>query len=163
MRIWVRSLASLRVLRIWYCHSDLMLLWLWHRLAAAAAIWPLAWELPYAAGIVRKRKYNWWIDPLSLPQVHEVSMASLCLQGYDKPLTLALRPHELAPVLCPHLPIHPSHRTLEPITNQGLACFPAWNVVLVSWNPFIHGSQVYLRDKSNECDYYLKKKKNSKY
>ena len=22
----------------------------WHRLAAAAPIWPLAWELPYAAG-----------------------------------------------------------------------------------------------------------------
>ena len=34
--------------------SDLALLWLWlwlwHRLAAAAPIHPLAWELPYAAG-----------------------------------------------------------------------------------------------------------------
>ena len=28
--------------------SDLALLWLWHRLAAAAPIRPLAWELPYA-------------------------------------------------------------------------------------------------------------------
>ena len=27
-----------------------MLLWLWCRLAAAALIWPLAWELPYGAG-----------------------------------------------------------------------------------------------------------------
>ena len=34
------------------CRRDLdpELLWLWHRLAAAALIRPLAWELPYAAG-----------------------------------------------------------------------------------------------------------------
>ena len=36
--------------------SDLSLLWLWHRLAAAAPIGPLAWELPYAAGAALKRK-----------------------------------------------------------------------------------------------------------
>ena len=30
--------------------SDPVLLWLWHRLAAAAQIGPLAWELPYASG-----------------------------------------------------------------------------------------------------------------
>ena len=30
--------------------SELMLLWLFHRLAAAALIQPLAWELPCAAG-----------------------------------------------------------------------------------------------------------------
>ena len=29
------------------CSSDLSLLWLWHRLAAAAPIQPLAWEPPY--------------------------------------------------------------------------------------------------------------------
>ena len=29
---------------------DLALLWLWCRLAAAAPIGPLAWELPYATG-----------------------------------------------------------------------------------------------------------------
>ena len=32
------------------------LLWLWGRLAAAALIQPLAWELPYVAGVVLKRK-----------------------------------------------------------------------------------------------------------
>ena len=32
------------------CGSDLVLLWLWHRPTGAAPIWPLAWELPYAAG-----------------------------------------------------------------------------------------------------------------
>ena len=33
-----------------------MLLWLCHRLAAIALIWPLAWELPYATGLALKRK-----------------------------------------------------------------------------------------------------------
>ena len=32
------------------------LLWLWCRLAAAAPIRPLTWELPYASGVVLKRK-----------------------------------------------------------------------------------------------------------
>ena len=35
--------------------SDLVLLWLWCRLAAAAPIGPLAWEPPYAAGTALKR------------------------------------------------------------------------------------------------------------
>ena len=36
--------------------SDLALLWLWHRLAAATLIQPLAWELPYASGMALKSK-----------------------------------------------------------------------------------------------------------
>ena len=36
--------------------SDLLLLWLWCRLAATAAILPLAWELPYATGLALKRQ-----------------------------------------------------------------------------------------------------------
>ena len=38
--------------------SDLTLLWLWLwcRLAAAAPIQPLAWEIPYATGAALKRK-----------------------------------------------------------------------------------------------------------
>ena len=51
--------------------SDLVLLWLWHRLAAVALIHPLAWEPPYAAGTAlgkKKKKKNlptppaipWW-------------------------------------------------------------------------------------------------------
>ena len=35
---------------------DLVLLWLWCRLAAAAVIPLLAWEIPYAAGVALKRK-----------------------------------------------------------------------------------------------------------
>ena len=33
---------------------DLVLLWLWHRLAAAAPIGPLAWEPPYASGAAQE-------------------------------------------------------------------------------------------------------------
>ena len=36
--------------------SDLALLWLWPRPAAAAPIWPLAWEPPYAMGVALKKK-----------------------------------------------------------------------------------------------------------
>ena len=38
------------------CGSDPALLGLWHRPAATALIWPLAWELPYASGAALKRK-----------------------------------------------------------------------------------------------------------
>ena len=45
--------------------SDPRLLWLWHRLAVAALIRPLAWKPPYAAGVApekakrqkKKKKY----------------------------------------------------------------------------------------------------------
>ena len=49
--------------------SDLALLWLWRRPAAAAPIGPLAWEPPYAMGVVlekdkktkKKKKKAWSI------------------------------------------------------------------------------------------------------
>ena len=65
MRLWVQSLSLLSGLRIWPCcelwwrsqkGSDLALLWLWCRLAAAAPIQPLAWEPPYAVGAALKKK-----------------------------------------------------------------------------------------------------------
>ena len=40
----------------WRGRLDLMLLWLWHRLAAAVPIQPLALELPYATGVALERK-----------------------------------------------------------------------------------------------------------
>ena len=36
------------------CGWDVVLLWLWYRLAAGALIQPLAWEPPYAAGAALK-------------------------------------------------------------------------------------------------------------
>ena len=38
------------------CSSDLVMLWLWCRLAAAAPNCPLAWEPPYAASAALKTK-----------------------------------------------------------------------------------------------------------
>ena len=38
------------------CSSSPVLLWLWCRPAAIAAIRPLAWEQPYAMGVALKRK-----------------------------------------------------------------------------------------------------------
>ena len=64
MRMQVWSLASLS-LRMWCClscgvghtcGSDTVLLWLWRGLAAAAPTWPVAWELPYAAGAALKKQ-----------------------------------------------------------------------------------------------------------
>ena len=61
MRTQVRSLASLCGLSIWHCGigrrrgSDLVVLWLWCRLAAADLIPPLAWELSYALHETLKR------------------------------------------------------------------------------------------------------------
>ena len=38
------------------CGLDPTLLWLWFRLAAAALIWPLAWELPNAIAQGKKKE-----------------------------------------------------------------------------------------------------------
>ena len=63
MRMLVLSLASLSGLRIQCCcvighrcDSDLTLLWLCCRLAAAAPNWPVSWELPYATIVALKIK-----------------------------------------------------------------------------------------------------------
>ena len=45
--------------------SDSALLWLWCRLAAAAPIQPLAWELPHAACAAIKRKTKNKKNPLT--------------------------------------------------------------------------------------------------
>ena len=63
MTIWVQSLAWLSGLRIPSCHklshrcgSDLVWLWLWHRLAAAALIQLLDMECPCAVGMALRSK-----------------------------------------------------------------------------------------------------------
>ena len=65
MRIWVQSLALLSGLGTGVTVScsvgrkqgwDLVLLWLWCRQAAAAPIQPLAWKVPFAAGLATKRQ-----------------------------------------------------------------------------------------------------------
>ena len=44
--------------------KDPVLLWLWHRPAAAALILPLAWEFPYA--VKKERKLAFWIIDFSI-------------------------------------------------------------------------------------------------
>ena len=50
------------------------LVWLWHRLAAATPVGPLAWELPYAAGATLKKQEG----ELGF-ESKSVSLQSLCL------------------------------------------------------------------------------------
>ena len=57
---------------------DPMLLWLWCRPVASAAIQPLTWESPYAMSVALKRQ-----RPLPLPKKSEV------LFNYQKQLSLA--------------------------------------------------------------------------
>ena len=52
------------------CTSDPTLLWLCCRPAAAAPIWPLAWELPYAAHVALKRKNKKRQSLSSISQFH---------------------------------------------------------------------------------------------
>ena len=52
---WVEDLSFLwAVVLVWDVAWIPSLLWLWYRPAAAALIWPLAWELPYALGAALK-------------------------------------------------------------------------------------------------------------
>ena len=56
---WIKGLALLQGVALGCkCCSDstLLWLWLWCRLAAAAPVRPLAWELPYATGAALKRQ-----------------------------------------------------------------------------------------------------------
>ena len=54
---WVKDLVLPRAVVLGYrCGSDPTLLWLWRRLAAAALIRPLAWELPYVTSAALKKQ-----------------------------------------------------------------------------------------------------------
>ena len=52
---WVKD-PALPGAVVYVTDAVLALLWLWRRLTAAALIQPLAWELPYAAGVALKKK-----------------------------------------------------------------------------------------------------------
>ena len=56
--------------------SDLALLWLWHRPAAATSIPPLTWELPYAVTTALKKKKKKKVDVFIAGRVY-----FLCILG----------------------------------------------------------------------------------
>ena len=67
---------------MWHlCHEAPVLptlLWLGHRPAAEAAIQPLAWECPYAAGVALKRPQNKgrsWVRPQCIQRTQGQSIA----------------------------------------------------------------------------------------
>ena len=78
MRLWVRSLALLRGLRIQHCRELWCKLQIWLRscisVAVAALIRPLAWDPPYVLGVAlksqrkkekkkkKKEGYERWVD-----------------------------------------------------------------------------------------------------
>ena len=77
---------------------DPVLLWLWCRLAAAASIWPLTQEYPYAAHLAVKRKKSYWQNKfwiwdgielvmLSVFCMFVIILYSRCLISYWKMLT----------------------------------------------------------------------------
>ena len=61
MAQWVKNPTSIHeeegsIPGLAQCINDLVLLWLWCRLPAAALIRPPVWALPYASGAALKRK-----------------------------------------------------------------------------------------------------------
>jgi len=54
---WVKDTALLQV-EMKVADTTRMLPWLWYKPAAAALIWPQAWELAYATGAALKRPKN---------------------------------------------------------------------------------------------------------
>ena len=81
IRTPVQSLASLSGLRFQCCYEcsigprrvlEPRLLWLWCKLAPAALIQTLAWELPYAAGLALRNKQKYWHGYLCIatPQLY---------------------------------------------------------------------------------------------
>ena len=68
MSMRVQSLALLSGLRMQCCHELWYTLQAWFRFGIAVPvtlIWPLSWELPYAAGVtLKKKKKRKWIGKL---------------------------------------------------------------------------------------------------
>lgn len=76
-RMQVRLLVMLSGLRKWCCWK------LWHRLAAAASTWPLAWEFLYAKCTTferPKKKKNWHLFTWTLNSVVGVTRALLFVE-----------------------------------------------------------------------------------
>ena len=70
--------------------SGSALLWLWHGPAAVAPIRPLAWKLPYAAGVAlkkakkkKKKERERFFSTLET-KLKSYGLRSACIRGYIK-------------------------------------------------------------------------------
>ena len=84
------------------CGLDPTLLWLWCRPAATAPIRPLAWELPYAAGVALKsknKKTNSKTPKLNVQCCLALPTAEWTEGGADAPEGLGLAPPNVQVVL----------------------------------------------------------------
>ena len=100
-RIWIQSLASHSGLRIWHCCKLRRRLQLPLRsgvAAAAAIIWPLAWELAYATGAAIKRPFC----PKSGQTTYKIHSRVSWVFGWQS--MIARRPSLLSPASFPSLP-----------------------------------------------------------
>ena len=64
---------------------DLVLLWLWCRLATVALIRPLAWEPPYAAGVALKPKKKKKICDVLLCSITMMNFKNIVLSEGSPP------------------------------------------------------------------------------
>ena len=60
MKTQFRSLASVSGLRMWHCNELWCRAQIWRCCVCGIGIPPLAWELPYAAGVALKRHTKKW-------------------------------------------------------------------------------------------------------
>ena len=126
------------------CGSDLVLLWLWHRLAATALIRPLAWEsLAWGVALKSKKKKkirSAWPAPKTRilsprPQSQEAPRKVTCTLPPSRAITSV--PHTRAPP--PHSPISPptsprpetrshtpANSQLPPPTHMAAPAFIYW-------------------------------------
>ena len=77
--MWVRSLASLRGLRIRHCCE------LWCRPAAVALIPPLAWEPPYVTGVSLKRPKKKKTSKCTGPRAQHFLCSLITFQNLGQP------------------------------------------------------------------------------
>ena len=77
------------------CSIDPLLLWLGHSLAATTLIRPLAWEIPYAAGVALKipKRERERASFLSVPPFHEAAARRCPSTSQKETLTRSLSCH----------------------------------------------------------------------
>ena len=111
------------------CGLDPALLWLWCGPAAAAPVWPLGWELPYAASAAMKRKIKKtlpdyalsWHTPCQLPEENYAFGCHVQSRTIQGPRALSPWPVAVDVALCSCSP-WPGLPTLSLYCSNKLYC-----------------------------------------